>query len=457
MKSLRIGTGLAALAILLMLPGAGRGRTSEGRFLLRYVLNGDAALLLNRPELICGGEVKEMQWSPDGEFAVAVHDAPPAYDSSRPEAQAAPVEVSATVWRHDIHRTRTIWRSSLMYAQIGMDWLPHSSIGLLNYSAMDAKGGRVYGLLMLLPQRDTVREVPVRGQPIVNTSPMQPLAVINEEEFDAQKQETKSHLRIFGIDGAMRDAQEPPNPAADFIGWSPNGKTCYTRSIAFEKGKKPVRSYFALDTASGAWTPLKEEPVTQAEKSAESAAPKSDLRIVLGSSVIEQDGVKKTVHPAWLASRARNSPPRVLIAADCEEAILSPKGDAVLYRTQEGAFVLPLTRIPALAFTEMLKQAAMSNAKQIGLGLIQYVQDYDEAFPLATFNISEVVNPYVKNSDLFEGFTYAYPAKGLASVANPATTIMGTVSGPGGEAVIYVDGHVKWRDVSEKNDASGKK
>ena len=61
--------------------------------------------------------------------------------------------------------------------------------------------------------------------------------------------------------------------------------------------------------------------------------------------------------------------------------------------------------------------ACISNQKQIGLGLTQYVQDYDEAFPFnwsgAAFNISrlnpapssykwmDAIFPYVKNEQVF--------------------------------------------------------
>jgi len=47
-----------------------------------------------------------------------------------------------------------------------------------------------------------------------------------------------------------------------------------------------------------------------------------------------------------------------------------------------------------------------SNAKQIGLGILQYCQDYDEAYPLSQAGNNqwtEIVQPYIKNGDLAVG------------------------------------------------------
>jgi prepilin-type N-terminal cleavage/methylation domain-containing protein len=54
------------------------------------------------------------------------------------------------------------------------------------------------------------------------------------------------------------------------------------------------------------------------------------------------------------------------------------------------------------------KTACLSNMKQITLGLMQYVQDYDETFPLVRFDWPrvpytwrEAVQPYIKSIDVF--------------------------------------------------------
>ena len=443
MKKTRFRLSVLMLTSLLLLPGTKSGKAQEGKWLLRYIVSGENALLFNRPELVCGGEVKQIRWSPDGNYAVAVQDAPPPFDPNHPSGESM---VSVTVWRSDIHRARTLWSQSLTNMSIGsgIDWLGKTNVGLLLLmgTGSDRTGSHLF---MVMPLHDTMREITADNIRSIYPNPAQPMALLEGNALNPQTGEiTVNHFQILHSDGSLQEVQDFPKQNRVLNGWSPDGKAFYAAAFVFDDAKKVTRLYYALDAATGIWSPMQGKP--NMAPVAQIAAPKPNLRIAQGTGVVEQDGEKRTVHPAWIATNAKSGPPRSLITADCEEALLSPKGDAVLYRTKEGAFVLPLTKIPAAPFTEMLKEAAMSNAKQVGLGLIMYVQDYDEEFPLAEFNIKEAVNPYVRNSDLFEGFTYTYPAKSLAKIEKPAETIMGTVAGPGGEAVIYADGHVKWRD-----------
>jgi prepilin-type processing-associated H-X9-DG protein len=50
----------------------------------------------------------------------------------------------------------------------------------------------------------------------------------------------------------------------------------------------------------------------------------------------------------------------------------------------------------------------------------------------------------VKNSSILEGFVYTFKGGKLSDVDKPAETVLGYIEGPGGRAVAYLDGHVKW-------------
>ena len=50
----------------------------------------------------------------------------------------------------------------------------------------------------------------------------------------------------------------------------------------------------------------------------------------------------------------------------------------------------------------------------------------------------------MKNRDLMNDFNYTFKGGDLANVEDPANTELGFVVGPGGRAVVYVDGHAKW-------------
>jgi prepilin-type processing-associated H-X9-DG protein len=113
-----------------------------------------------------------------------------------------------------------------------------------------------------------------------------------------------------------------------------------------------------------------------------------------------------------------------------------------------------------------------SNLKQIGLGMLQYVQDYDEMYPPAN-KWSDVIQPYVKSERILHcpslepGEKYGYAMnwrlsrKGMASIESPAETVALYESSVlkrnhsgegkdlafrhfGGANYAYTDGHVKW-------------
>jgi hypothetical protein len=100
-----------------------------------------------------------------------------------------------------------------------------------------------------------------------------------------------------------------------------------------------------------------------------------------------------------------------------------------------------------------LKAQTISRAKQVGLALLMYSQDYDENFPPPGEGVRDMVMPYLKNADMFNnpdtgqlGLDLVYKQVGLGSYDTPATMVLGYLNGPDGRAVIYVDGHVKWED-----------
>jgi hypothetical protein len=93
---------------------------------------------------------------------------------------------------------------------------------------------------------------------------------------------------------------------------------------------------------------------------------------------------------------------------------------------------------------EARRAIALSNGKQLGLAVLMYSQDYDEVLP-SPEGINDRLLPYLKNISLFDGFNYTFPGGPLANVAKPAETELGWVNGPGGRAIIFVDGHVVWR------------
>ena len=127
---------------------------------------------------------------------------------------------------------------------------------------------------------------------------------------------------------------------------------------------------------------------------------------------------------------------------------------------------------------EFRRSHCQTNMKQISLGILQYIQDYDEKFPLAKPWIDAIM-PYVKSEQIFKcpsvtdakGYGYAYNSKlsnkyeGL--IPNSAETVSLYETGvlkrnaygigenrafrhEGGANYAFADGHIKWFDQSAK-------
>ncbi|HEX5322778.1 MAG TPA: hypothetical protein VFW40_03250 [Capsulimonadaceae bacterium] len=91
---------------------------------------------------------------------------------------------------------------------------------------------------------------------------------------------------------------------------------------------------------------------------------------------------------------------------------------------------------------------AENDAKQVGLGIIQYVQDHNETWP-DSGNFHDDVYPYIKSDAVFSSpngvaFHYIEPkSPKLADMEVPADTPLGEFDLPCEKVVLYSDGHVK--------------
>lgn len=99
----------------------------------------------------------------------------------------------------------------------------------------------------------------------------------------------------------------------------------------------------------------------------------------------------------------------------------------------------------------------LSNVKQIAVGLMMYVTDYDDVFPYAqsTKAVQYVTYPYIKNFDVWKthnpkgsqfNFNMAIAGVSATAIPDPAETVMVYESAPrpdGRRAVAFADSHAK--------------
>jgi hypothetical protein len=105
---------------------------------------------------------------------------------------------------------------------------------------------------------------------------------------------------------------------------------------------------------------------------------------------------------------------------------------------------------------EERKSQSLNNLKQLALGVMMYVQDYDEILPpmQTPAKVQEVVQPYVKNPEMFKdpvtGEAYipnpTLSQKKLAHIANPADFVLYFEPKPapdGTRGIAFLDGSAK--------------
>jgi hypothetical protein len=135
-----------------------------------------------------------------------------------------------------------------------------------------------------------------------------------------------------------------------------------------------------------------------------------------------------------------------IVTSDGTLPSLSPKNDAIAYVSGHGAFVRPLVKVDRksydAAILEAGKQKAIRYAKQMGTAMAMYSADCDDGFPPAGGAGKEAAYPYLRNRSALDAFTYTFGGGSVSG--NPGETELGYVSGPGGRAVVYADGSIKW-------------
>lgn len=93
---------------------------------------------------------------------------------------------------------------------------------------------------------------------------------------------------------------------------------------------------------------------------------------------------------------------------------------------------------------ERQKEQAIQDAKQIGEALISYCSDMEGELP-SPDEFKDRIKPYLRNPKILNGFTYNSRYKNGTDIASPSSEEVGFTSGPGGRAVLYADGSVRWK------------
>lgn len=480
-----LAAGLAAIWLAVQAqPWAGLAVEENGQKLAkaRYVLTEQEAFLPFPPELAAFPTVTLAQWSPNSRYVLVARR-----DERVPSRLEAPPEGEnqLVLWDRRGRRSRVLWQRPLVFSNVRqIEWLPGTSVALALVEWQDAQGVAAPPAVGGQPEEPEKSDEPRRELLRIDAasglarviarlerdeqllvSPVQPTAALWRRETTAERAidaegrkfvrlRERTLLRLVRVGGNVA-APIQVSLSIHATDWAADGSLLLWGidpevPLAVEQ-PLPLR-WHAVDSASGTVRALPAPP-----RRYEPAPLSLSVRLVQTTVSVGEGPRAESVRPLWLESVARSDQPRALLCGDSSGGTLAPDGSAVLYLSQGAAWVTSFVRLPKGLFLQArraaLRAMAISNAKQVGLALLMYAQDYDETFPPADETIRDRLLPYVKNVAFFNdpgtdapGFVYLYDVASLKAIQEPAKTRIGHLTGPGGRAVIFADGHVEWED-----------
>jgi hypothetical protein len=479
-RQLFLTLGLGALATTATLARRqGRSRPP------RIVTTKTNAYLIGKIEPVLTGKIGEVALASEGRYALIVQDLRPEPESAPTTPTTLPPFGEQKLWLYDalrrttklIHRVQDNPTTQTWQVMGQLSWFPGTKRALITSSTMrdllkdnleirtelgifDAERRTIRWLSGLPSEFINPKEFGwLSGIPseIINPNELPALSgILLTWEVDKIKTPKVRFFSLLRSDGTLSPVVKVPyeknGPLAR--GVSLDGKRLFLCTTNFEKIEERyqrLEKWEVIEIASGAVTPRKEAPKAS-EMIANTLETKSKpLALTLTSDearVTGQAGRSADTTALWLEATVPGPEKkfaRGLVTAEGGKAHLLPDLSAVLYTRDDALYDAPIASLDRVAFEKMMRELAISNAKQTGMALMMYCQDYDENFPHDPSNIKEVILPYIKNHDVIADFVYTY--KGpleLGKLDKPSETPMGYVPSLGGRAIVFGDGHVKW-------------
>ncbi len=465
------------LPILLTLTSAsGQSREATSR----VVVTSKQALLMLEPLLICQPNVIRFAVSSDGEGVLIerqIMDINPltlatAMKSKTPQK----MERQIVLYNATSRESKIVWRSQSPSVYIQqMEWMKNGDSGLF----VTVDNAAVPGpdpLVLNGPRHEVYRVTSISQRALkvfettgsnaisvnINFSPVEPLGFLTVDRYEKQSYKLKDGttkdgvvripfyqvIRQDGKPGMVIQIEGVPDNS--YLGWDSVGNPIFISSVPSPNGKGFKAKYYLLNPGNLAVKEMTTTPTMYVYKSV-TPVYNAKWNVSLLSSVqrINSPEAKQIpIDVTWLMAKEATEKPVALVSSDSTNAAFMGTNRGIVFQSLSGLWHMPVAEIPLEDFKQMKSAAertvALSNAKQAGLALIMYAQDYDEVFPTGD-DINNKIMPYIKNQDILNSFAYTYGGGAISAITSPAETELGYVNGPGGKAIVYADGHAKWK------------
>ena len=442
----------------------------------RVVATESEAVLMLPPELVAAPVVTDLSISPSGRYLILKRQDIKITSSLLKEPpsgqQMPPGEESLILWDSRSRAARVVWSQPMDAAQVGqVVWFPRTDVALAvvrqtapadplhpdrprttRSVVLRIAGGSERADVITITDADVPSIVDLRPSPVL------PQILMSQTLLSPRDGQQAAALALLEPSGHVKSRVALP-PAALIGGteWREDGGLVVQLIVTVPEKKGVMAQWFSVDPATGELRPMKDPP--QAVKGrlvggglaqAKPAVPdtSAQLRVKLAASSAREGDTNQPIGLLWLESVKASKQPRALVSSDCSSGHLLPGGEVVVYQSQGAVWATPLLKMNLGQFLTM-RQAAdrmilISRAKQVGLAVINYANENEDALPGGD-NLPAELSPYADDPSIFTGLKYTIAFPTLGEIAEPSSTELGYIEGAGGRAVIFADGHVVWR------------
>lgn len=406
------------------------------------------AVVMAPPDTVCGSDVQRLLWTAGGRNLVVLRQVgdQSAANLVRALGGGAANGASRTeliAWNLQSRKARTVLNLSGDLGRFGeIEAMPGTENVVVEMAQrVRQPDGRFTDLdtISLVSAvtgavvRINARDGSTPGFDVSEVSPTRPLVAIRRLSG-----ETRTETVRF-VDANGRSSPSLALPARAHLMFGADGLPGYVTPFTPVKGKKPRLQFHKIDPVTARAGAVVEIDLPDAPKPA--VAP----MVAIAQSSL----VPNIVAPAIFLLPEGGKPEEMgVVSTDGTKPLLSPNFEAIAYVSQGSAMVRGLAKTTRALYEkaklDAARTVALSKAKQVGLALMMYAADMDDVLPGLGTDVNQTISPYLRNNSLLEGFTYTFAGGDMSAIEKPAETTLGFVSGPGGRAMIYADGHVKW-------------
>ncbi len=426
-----------------------------------FVASGKSAFLMLPPEFVCGPKVQQMVWGNDGVHLAVLRRFEDITTgmikdliAQQPGVRAEP-EQQLIVWSPTNRKTTTVLRLKPSQGEITeVSWIVGSSqmavVGVFNPA--NPSGEVTVGVMVVSSAGSTipVAQFSVSERYEVLPSPYKSQVALvrfpnsNLPKAGSSEAIKPSIVRTFGTNGILSPAFTMPEGSSLF--WSSNGQLF---ALGFERDKsKPKKSVPVWYLANKASQKFERVATSPPDASPNEPTIKHELEIqnLNAKAAVKKIGVNAPIVVVQAETPEEDAP--TVVTTDGGEGQISPTYNAISYIYQGSAMVRPMVKVPLEAYKQAklaaIRMKLMNQAKQVALGLIMNMSDMDDNFVSNKGDWKTQLEPYMRDSSVFDGFNYTFGGGASGKINDPANTQLGYLEGTGGRAVAYADGHVKW-------------